>query len=650
MKFGIPLLLGLCLLLPAPLLAAGEGAVNQARSITAISSRSERANGQKEDWQPLNAKDVVYTGPVDDGFWISYAEDDATPEIASEHQLLALVQRMCFTQKNSLKIKLQGASAADVKKWLEFINTGVFGRFQLQGTGNDTTLLATYPSTSRIFAAFCNPDLEGMLTKREQKTLKICAEWICSNIQHRMPGGLKLKKVHDALVDNSTYTKGYHDASDVIVDGKGACSAYASATQLLLSMMRIDCRLVQGTRKMNHVWNLVKLVDDWYHLDTTWDDPISTPPCRMYDYFLLTDEEMAADHSWEAPETYPSTPQLNEAHFHKRNDLRKSWLTHPGAYVLPGENDGSPVRVAMRMLDSSALQGEKLHGAAEGKSDARAKNKRSRAINGTKSKTKANRAPQAKPTGKPDEKKFKCSTPADIDKALETRLNELNESAIILECDPGTTPPEMRRLLALCSLPKYAGKYSTVCNDEALSITITPKFWPHRRILAAASNDELLAKLTETERKALEICRQWAVEHGQPWKSSRQKIRGLHMALIHYFWHDAEQQRFLDAAVVEKRSDSWGYAQSMYVVCELMNIPCLLVHGRTASGYQVWNMVQVGPNKWFHADSSFDDMRGYKSEYQCKCLLRTDEEMRTTHAWDPAETPATPEKRKKPAK
>ncbi len=634
------------ILLAGQLFAAGESNLDKARSITSICSRCEIVNMKKEDWAPLNEYDRQYTGPVDDVYWANFAENPGVAKIASERDLYQVVQGMCFEQLNRQKLELNGPTAEEVRKWLEFVNTGVFGRFQLHRSGEDVILQASYPSTARIFAAFLNPQQESKLSAREKETLKVCADWICGNIQYRMPAGLKLKKVHDALVDNATYTKGFHDAADVIVDGKGVCSAYASATQLLLSMMRIDCRLVEGTRKMNHVWNLVKVDDDWYHLDTTWNDPICTPPSRMYDYFLLTDAEMATDHEWSNPETYPATPKLNATHFYKRNDLRRSWLTNVGGYTLPREDEELPESVAKRGLDETSARGEKLLGAVGGQTDAPQKVKALVSQDGRKKILKGQKAPKVKRSGKADLKKMKCSTPADIDKALEARLNELDDSELVLDCGADAAPWQMRRMLALSALPQYAEKYSAVCDETAHTITITPKFWPHMRILAAAANRELDRKLSSDERKAVEQCILWASTYGTAWKNNRQKIRDLHLALISYFQYDENAGRHLDKAVAGKRGNSWGYAQAMYVVCRLMNVPCAMVHGRTEDGYQVWNLVRVDKLKWYHADAAFDDKADCKSEFQCKCLLRTDDEMRTTHAWDPAEMPPPPKKTK----
>ena len=44
----------------------------------------------------------------------------------------------------------------------------------------------------------------------------------------------------------------------------------------------------------NHIWNLVKLDNEWYHLDLTWDDPVTSTgeDVLEYDYFLITTDEL----------------------------------------------------------------------------------------------------------------------------------------------------------------------------------------------------------------------------------------------------------------------------------------------------------------------------------------------------------------------
>jgi len=41
-----------------------------------------------------------------------------------------------------------------------------------------------------------------------------------------------------------------------------------------------------------HIWNLVYLDGNWYHLDLTWDDPISDINVSRSTYFLITTETL----------------------------------------------------------------------------------------------------------------------------------------------------------------------------------------------------------------------------------------------------------------------------------------------------------------------------------------------------------------------
>ena len=41
-----------------------------------------------------------------------------------------------------------------------------------------------------------------------------------------------------------------------------------------------------------HIWNLVYLDGTWYHLDLTWDDPVSDKNITRDNYFLITTKNL----------------------------------------------------------------------------------------------------------------------------------------------------------------------------------------------------------------------------------------------------------------------------------------------------------------------------------------------------------------------
>ena len=76
------------------------------------------------------------------------------------------------------------------------------------------------------------------------------------------------------LVENCSYEKGENWSNSTgyscIVKGKAQCSGYADAFLQTAKACGLEARYIYNT---SHAWNLVKLDDDWYHVDVTWEDP-----------------------------------------------------------------------------------------------------------------------------------------------------------------------------------------------------------------------------------------------------------------------------------------------------------------------------------------------------------------------------------------
>ena len=63
-------------------------------------------------------------------------------------------------------------------------------------------------------------------------------------------------------------------------------NSYYLAKKLGFDAIKISGKV--GINKEDHAWNMVKINDNWYHIDCTWDDD----PSNRYTYFLLFDEEL----------------------------------------------------------------------------------------------------------------------------------------------------------------------------------------------------------------------------------------------------------------------------------------------------------------------------------------------------------------------
>lgn len=114
----------------------------------------------------------------------------------------------------------------------------------------------------------------------------------------------RAKIVNDYVVQLATYTedgvtKG-QTVHELITDETAVCQAYALLAYRLFKAAGLETDYVYGySDDQLHAWNLVQVDGDWYHVDTTWNDPEPSEPYAIsYDYFLLNDTQLSADHLW----------------------------------------------------------------------------------------------------------------------------------------------------------------------------------------------------------------------------------------------------------------------------------------------------------------------------------------------------------------
>lgn len=116
----------------------------------------------------------------------------------------------------------------------------------------------------------------------------------------------KVKAAHDWLVENVHYVDRPgkdQTAYSALVEKQTVCAGYANALKLMLDKMGIPNHTKMGTITGGelHLWNIVELDGQWYHVDPTWDYPgNSTRPYsqdRGYNhknkYLLIHDQDFS---------------------------------------------------------------------------------------------------------------------------------------------------------------------------------------------------------------------------------------------------------------------------------------------------------------------------------------------------------------------
>lgn len=148
----------------------------------------------------------------------------------------------------------------------------------------------------------------------ERMVEEFADQWIADNIKDYDSDYRKALKIHDFIATANQYNRGdseamsggysiYHPASILFGNG-GVCNAYATLFDKLGSKAGLDVRYATGSSKKTgepHIWNMVKINENWYNIDVTWDDPTinfneghveNLNEFVIYDYFLKSDKEM----------------------------------------------------------------------------------------------------------------------------------------------------------------------------------------------------------------------------------------------------------------------------------------------------------------------------------------------------------------------
>ena len=110
----------------------------------------------------------------------------------------------------------------------------------------------------------------------------------------------KLKLIHDYVVKTYSYRNNSHILSAaatnetrsvgyLMTHKEGCCESYAKMIKILCDYYQIPCVTVYS---LTHMWNQVKIGNQWYLLDVTWDDEEPV----IYTYFLKGAKSVIDEH------------------------------------------------------------------------------------------------------------------------------------------------------------------------------------------------------------------------------------------------------------------------------------------------------------------------------------------------------------------
>ena len=123
----------------------------------------------------------------------------------------------------------------------------------------------------------------------------------------------KIAQLNNYLVDTINYDETLNRINTrniygALIEKQVVCEGYAKALKYVLDAVHIPCILVSGTatntqgHTESHLWNYVQIGQNWYAVDTTWNDPVieggGNPTKAMKTQYLCKGQNtMQKDHT-----------------------------------------------------------------------------------------------------------------------------------------------------------------------------------------------------------------------------------------------------------------------------------------------------------------------------------------------------------------
>ncbi|OPA73869.1 hypothetical protein BVG16_25855 [Paenibacillus selenitireducens] len=261
---------------------------------------------------------------------------------------------MTFTLKGSVsKEKLESAlkEAIDTDSYLQFMVRQYSYQYRSSMLSSSITIYMEYRE---------NTEQTAYVTRTVKSVLPTI-------IKPTMNAHEKVKAIHDWVVLHLAYdtTLKNDTAYQGLTEGTTVCQGYALLTYKMLKEAGITNRIAEGTAGGQlHAWNLVYLDGKWYHLDTTWDDPIPDQKGKVsYSYYLRTDKQLKVDHQWTkvypaATQNYDVTVQSLKKSDTARLDFYTQLETDLNYIYLSSENIVSSVNQLADRLKSAMKAGD----------------------------------------------------------------------------------------------------------------------------------------------------------------------------------------------------------------------------------------------------------------------------------------------------
>lgn len=190
-----------------------------------------------------------------------------------------------------------------------------------------------YVVSAQLSYTYTAEQVEDMMKKVDASADKIIA-----GLKDGMSEYEVVKYFYDKLASEVEYNENAENLRDIygaLVDKSTVCGGYAKAFSYLCSKVGIESMTVLGDfNETPHMWNMVKVDGDWYHVDVTSGNAMATEfPYIRYDYLCVNDDMINKHHViYDQPFDYPKA-DADKYNYFKFNDLVASDVPEAAALI-----------------------------------------------------------------------------------------------------------------------------------------------------------------------------------------------------------------------------------------------------------------------------------------------------------------------------
>ena len=236
-----------------------------------------------------------------------------------ENKIIAALREAMVNRDETVALYFCSSNEIDdaqIESWIESALSetdspveGDYLRFSFGGLGYDVA--SAYDNNSYYYSVNMSFTYYSSYEQEQQLTAELESVMDGFNFTDSTSDYIKIKTIYDYICDNITYD--YDNLNDdeyflkfsayaALINKTAVCQGYSTLLYRMLKAAGIDTRIITGVSNgENHAWNIVRIGDLYYYLDSTWDAGND-----RYSYFLKGSAEF---------EGHESSPGFNEESF-----------------------------------------------------------------------------------------------------------------------------------------------------------------------------------------------------------------------------------------------------------------------------------------------------------------------------------------------